>query len=434
MRDYLNGCTVLKYTMFVLLILIIDLGQTAQASPKSFNLDSIGGDIRLFYSALGPLRFEPPTPETLTADSDLNQSTTSGMLTARYKLKGKLHGFTWSVHPLFSSRPASTSSGIALNANPSQFAQAIPLSLNLIDSTSHLAQLRADRLWIAREWSDFKLTIGRQAITLGQGRAFTPLDRLAPFSPTSIDQLYKPGLDAARLDYWWGVAGQLSFITAYRQDWSREGMAYVLTAQDHFGGWDLGIVLGEFQRDQVLGFSMAGSLATVSVYGDLSWTRSSPELILLDGEKTFGRASLGMTWSWAQGGGGHISSELYWQEDGAADTDFYLNESQDPRFLRGERWFLGRYYGMFSVQQAITALIQTSASLLMNFEDDSGLIGSLLTWSISQDVDLMIGGYGGYGLGLRISSMPAMNTVPIMPQSEFGTLQWMGFAMMASYF
>ena len=94
------------------------------------------------------------------------------MLTARLKAKGKLSGFKWEIHPLFSSIPQSTG-GIALNANPTLFAQALPLSVNLIETSDHLAQLRADRFLISRELDFFKITLGRQAITLGQGRAFT---------------------------------------------------------------------------------------------------------------------------------------------------------------------------------------------------------------------------------------------------------------------
>ena len=403
----------------------------AQSSSSWFKLKPIGGDFRLFHSVLGDLRLSPQ-PDPLIAQS-LNQQGSSGMLTARLKMKGDLGAFKWEVHPLFSSRPQS-SGGLALNANPSQFAQALPLSVNVVDSQNYLAQLRADRFLISKEFDSFKITLGRQAITLGQGRAFTPLDRLAPFSPTSIDQQYKPGLDALRVDFWWGIAGQASFIVAYRQEWSRSGMAYVATAQDHFGGWDIHLLAGEFQRDWVFGLSTAGSLGPLSIYGDFSWTYSNPDLLHIGDPDSFIRTSLGLSWSWAQGGGGSISTEVYWQEDGASLANQYLLESQDPRMLRGERWFLGQYYAMLSAQQSINPLLQGSLSLLSNLKDGSGLIGSTLSWSVRQDVDVVIGGYGGYGEGMVVSLSPLQEILPPELQSEFGVLTWMGFAMMATYF
>lgn len=417
----------------VILLSIGLISDQVYASPALFRVNPIGGDFRLFYSALGPLRLEDTSSINQALSQELNQSSTSGMLTARFKLKGVFSRFKWEIHPLLLSRPQSGSSTVSLNANPSQFPQALPLSVDLVDSKNQLAQLRADRFLVTREFTDFKITLGRQAITLGQGRAFTPLDRLAPFSPTSIDQQYKPGLDALRLDYWWGVAGQLSLIAAYRQNWTPSGMAYAITGQDHFAGWDFHFVIGSFQKDRVIGLSTAGSLGAISIYGDFAWTWSNPDLIQADDEETFGRATLGMTWNWAEWGGGYINGEVYWQEDGASNTDLYLSETQDPRFLRGERWFLGRFYGMLSIQQALTPLFQAAMSLLTNLEDGSGLIGSNVVWSVGQDVDVVMGAYGGYGDGLSISTM-ALRPTPLTTESEFGALKWMGFAMMATYF
>ena len=88
---------------------------------------------------------------------------------------------------------------------------------------------------------------------------------------------------------------------------------------------------------------------------------------------------------------------------------------------------------MLSVQQALTPLIQTTLSLLNNIEDGSGLIGTTLLWSVKQDVDVVLGGYGGYGDGMTIS-LTNQAISPFIPQSEFGTLKWMGFAMIATYF
>ena len=423
---------------WIYLILGMLIGMTFRLehaeSKAFFTMASPGGDFRLFYSAVGPLRFEkaPQIPSSFKA------SNTSGMMTARLKLKGKVSSIKWEVHPLFFSRPQASSSTVALNANPNQFPQAIPLSVDLVDDGQQLTQVRADRFLLATSFHDFTLTLGRQAITLGQGRAFTPLDRLAPFSPTSIDQQYKPGLDAVRLDFWWGVAGQASIIAAYRQSWNREGMAYVMTAQDHFGGWDIQLVLGEFQKDRLVGLSTAGSIGQVSIFGDFAWTWAHPDLNYTGDQASFGRASLGMSWGWSQGGGGQVSAEVYWQGDGADDVHLYLAETQDPRFLRGERWFLGRYYSMISIQQALTPLFTSTLSLLNNLEDGSGLVGTTIIWSVKQDVDAIIGGYGGYGEGLTISMLNAQQLIsgqsPVVPQSEFGTLKWMGFAMMATYF
>ena len=96
--------------------------------------------------------------------------------------------------------------------------------------------------------------------------------------------------------------------------------------------------------------------------------------------------------------------------------------------------FLGRHYSMLSVQQALTPIVQSTLSVLSNLGDTSGLVGSTLIWSVRQDVELVLGGYAGYGSGIAVSPVAESNLTPFELQSEFGALKWMGFAMMATYF
>ena len=52
------------------------------------------------------------------------------------------------------------------------------------------------RLYIKGSIGPVDLQIGRQPISFGNGFVFSPLDLVQPFSFATIDNEYKPGIDA----------------------------------------------------------------------------------------------------------------------------------------------------------------------------------------------------------------------------------------------
>ena len=56
---------------------------------------------------------------------------------------------------------------------------------------------------------------GSPACHLREGARFTPLDLVAPFAPTTIDNSYKAGVDALRLDWFEGMSCRITLLGAY---------------------------------------------------------------------------------------------------------------------------------------------------------------------------------------------------------------------------
>ena len=84
----------------------------------------------------------------------------------------------------------------------------MPLSWTAIDAERHQLRGRTDRLSLTFRAPSLDITLGRQAISFGTGRIFTPFDLVAPFSPAVLDSQYKPGIDALRVDGYIGMSGQ----------------------------------------------------------------------------------------------------------------------------------------------------------------------------------------------------------------------------------
>ncbi len=373
--------------------LLLLLAGTAAAADVE-----VGGNLKLFHISSYPFDndffaaevqdgsvFTQPFP----LEDDVRASaSSSGLLTSRFTFDLYADWLTVSVHPQLTVQPAGASSGLSITQTGTGIPQAVDLSWEAIDDPDLLVQLRADRLLVQAEKGPVRATLGRQAITFGHGLFFTPLDLVNPFFPTVVDQEYKPGVDAVRLDGWFGTGGEVTATSAYRGDWTLEGTVHALYAQQTVGLWDLGLFAAMVQGDVVGGTSVAGSVGPVSLHSDVSVT-------LPEDEDLFVRAVVG-----AQGTvtpKTQLAGELYVQTNGATDPSDYLEQLSGDRYARAELWLAGRSYAAVSVTQELQPMLSGSLFVLANVEDPSALVGPGLAWNVSDNVSANLGGYLGLG-------------------------------------
>ena len=387
--------------------------------------DDLSGDLKLFHTMSGAPRGMSQLP-----------SNTSGALSSRIKMKKRWGNLQFEAHGLLSAFESSSNNAgsFALSPNLSFQDEALPLTYTLIQDQGTNLLFRGDRLALSYEWQQYKITIGRQVISFGQGRVFTPLDRVNPFSPTVIDREYKPGVDALRVDGYWGVAGEWTLVAAQRtkfsKAWSLDQSIFGAKLKDSLVSWDIAALALAIQGDLVAGLSFTGPLSDLNVYSDLSYTHRATKGSRADYDQnqnvdtSFIRACLGFDWLWSLGGGGRLGVEFAWLEDGAANPNVYLTSAADPRALSGERWLLAQSYFALSVQQTLSPLLNASLASILNLQDPSALLGPSLSWSISDEASAMIGSYLGLGQGLSGLEL----------QSELGALSWLSFVMVSAYY
>lgn len=400
-----------------------------EISPNAWGFD-LSGDVKLFHTMSGA----PRGVEALGGSS-------SGALTSRLKLKKRGERWRFESHGLLSALGAGSLSTSPLSLSPqvAGLPEALPLTYTLLDDGGAQAVGRIDRLTLSYEWQSWRGRIGRQALSFGQGQVFTPLDRVSPFSPAAIDREYKPGIDAVRLDRFWGVAGEATLVIAQRGPLDstnpEDDTVVALSIKDSLWGWDVGLLGLWVGGDLVGGVSLAGAVRSVSIYGDLSYTRRATQgaLALNDAQRGaedhFIRATLGGRWGWRAAGGGQLQLEAAWLGDGAKDATEYLTSATDLRVTRGERWLLGRAYASLVGTQAIHPLVNLSLSIISNLIDPSAMVGSSLVWSVSDEVSVVAGGYAGVGEGAQLSTVGGLQLA-----SELGALSWVSFVMMSAYY
>ena len=361
----------------------------------------VGGNLKLFHISTYPYdndlfaesvadgsAFEQTFP--LKRDAVSAGATSSGLLTSRLTFDVYGDWWTFSAHPQLTVQPGGGASAISIAQTGTGIPQAVDLSWEAVDDPDLLVQLRADRLVLEVEQGPVRAALGRQAVTFGHGLFFTPLDLVNPFFPTVVDQEYKPGVDAARVDAWFG-AGQATVTSAYRGDWELDGMVHAAYVQQTVGLWDIGLFGALAQDDKVGGLSLAGSAGPVSLHGDASITLPADDRE----EDPFVRAVVG-----AQGTvtpKTQLMGEVYVQTNGATDPSDYLEQYDSPRYARAELWLAGRTYAAVSVTQELQPMLSGSLFVLGNLEDTSALVGPGLSWNVSDNVTASLGAYLGVG-------------------------------------
>ncbi len=379
-------------------ILLGGLSSTVWAQDGSVKTE-VHGDLKTFFVATFPY------DNTLYQDVGVlpKDPTAQGILDGRLKVSLKTNSLRFLVHHAVTTQTASVGQSAEQTGLGVQAPQLIDLGWRgFEDAESEEAmrlQGRTDRLNVSGDIQSLTWTIGRQPITLGHGLGFTPMDLVNPFFPTIVDQEYKPGVDAVTADLFFGTSTKMSLITAYTDeqlisdtdDWQVNGMAYALYAQHTFGRHDLGVLLGEMRGDEVLGLTLATYAGPVGIHSDVTYTLPADP----DVEDPFVRGVVGAMWTATDDL--LFTSEVYHQTLGVTDPSDYVTQMEGERYQRGELWLVGTTYGSASVSYQVTPLVQGSASLIGNLVDASALFAPGLNVSVSDEVQLVMGGFISLG-------------------------------------
>ncbi len=360
----------------------------------------VGGDIKTFFVAMFPYE------SLLLPDDPFAQGVAHGRLKLRVGWGDVLE---LDVHHAVSAI-AGSAALVGLNTGVVfQPPEAVPLTWTLDDGGSLTMIGRTDRLVLRARLPHVDVAVGRQAISFGHGMFFTPLDLVNPFFPTTIDQEYKPGVDAARVDIYPSLTSRVTLVGAYAGGWDWPGAVLAGYGQVTVGLTDLGLLLGAIHGDAVAGATVSGGVGPVGLHGDATVTLPH------GGGDPFVRAVAGAFWR--PTGTTTLTGELYLQTLGASSPDGYLALATDDRWVRGELWLLGRGYVGLAVAQEITPLISASLASFVNVEDPSAFVAPSLSWSVAGNAAVGLGAFVGFGR--RPDGLALRSEFGLYPASAF---------------
>ena len=394
-------------TRFVLLLAVLCV-----ALPRPAGADDrvdVSGHVKAFGVGTIPYtsRLMPPGP------------TGSTTFDARLKVVlSPFDGLRFELHPTLT---AGIGGVTGISTGVEGFApEAFPMSATLFAGDTFGLRFRMDRMNLRAEMGPLRVTIGRQALSFGQGQFFTPMDLVAPFTPATLDTAYKPGVDAVRADLFVGMGAQISVLGAYLGEWSLDGSALIGHGTVTVGATDVSLMLGSVYGDLVVGGSVWAPIGPVAVWADVTLTGLAPN--------PFVRAVVGAMVR--PGPTTVISAEVYGQRFGTADPSKYLLLGMGERYQRSELWLSGHLYAAVALSQEITPLLHASVAVLGNLLDPSAYLLPSISWAAAENADLSFGVQ--VGLGARPDE-DADNPVR-SARSEFGTAPFSAFLRAGFYF
>ncbi|MCK5640682.1 MAG: hypothetical protein KAJ19_07790, partial [Gammaproteobacteria bacterium] len=287
-------------------------------------------------------------------------------------------------------------------------------SLEWSFSTDNYMHLAIDRMNVQLAYKRMDITVGRQPINLATTFYFTPNDFFAPFSAQTFYRVYKPGVDALRLEASLGPLSQLSYIQVlgYAADsesdtgWStnpdnnrRSDIARYSTVS---GNFEWAILGGEVRNLSIIGGSLQGELF------DWLGLRAEAHRATPDnpGQPAYNEVSIGIEHRWENSL--DIRLEYFHHGSGASRVSDYAVVA--PTIV-GESSYLGNQYTAVGVAYQFTPLFTGQCVAITSWLDDSWLLSFNGIYSLSDESELSV------SLGVPIGDAP----VGIQMESEFGS-------------
>jgi len=406
----------------VLFVLIWVWAADAQAR-RSFDAT---GHLKLFSIGTFPTPYAgDDLPGSLLAAS--GSSVVDSRLKLLWRPQRKLR---FEVHPTLTLTQGQASVGLSTGVTR-KADELLPLTYAIVDDPQLQLKARLDRASMRWDIKRLRMTLGRQPVTFGKGRVFTPLDLVSPFSPTTIDNSYKPGVDALRLDWFEGMSGRVTLVGAYLgdpgedfDDWQMDQSTFVAHAKGSAGdNWELEGFAGWLYDEPVLGASVFYNGGFIGYYGDINVTIADDE--------SFVRSVLGAQYKPTEKT--YVTVELYAQSLGADDPKDYLQQVTSIRYQRGELVQLGQLYAALIGSYQLAPLVTLSGAVLSNLTDPSVLLMPSINWSAANNASLSLGALGGFG-GRPSATVGTTDDVQIELRSEYGSVPFTAFIQGAFYF
>jgi hypothetical protein len=274
------------------------------------------------------------------------------------------------------------------------------------------ADLLIDRFNMQYATDTLTVKLGRQPINLATTFYFTPNDFFAPYAAQTFYRAYKPGVDAARLDWQWSELSQISLITVidYKQDfesnsgWSNSPdwseTSYLARISTLFNIFEFSGLVGKVNGDDIIGVDFQGELFDwLGVRGE--GHMRFPDEVDQSRDVKF---SLGLEHRFENTL--TLRLEQFYQRAGVTDNHDYSASIFNNR----TNFYLARNYTALGVNYEITPLLLGDAVWLFNHNDSSSLLALYASYSLSDESELAV------GLNLAIGE----RTRNGMISSEFG--------------
>ena len=237
------------------------------------------------------------------------------------------------------------------------------------------ASLSLDRLNLQLTLPNVTIVLGRQPVSLATTYYFSPNDFFVPFAADAFFRLYKPGVDALRVDVELGEVSEISVIASVGEPLETEQISAVGKGVTVFGDVEVALLGGRVPGKWVVGGSVQGEM--------FEWLgfRGEGHVAVSDGDHDVtGEVSFNIDHRFESTV--HARLEGYYHGGGATDPGDYLAAR-----ARGER-YLGAGYTAFGLGYEFTPLLIGDSLVIVNWVDRSLQVALYATYSLLDDMEV----------------------------------------------
>ncbi len=279
-----------------------------------------------------------------------------------------------------------------------QFVETIPNYAELIDRNTGFLDLSAilfqgdsyffhttiDRAYFDVIFGKLQIRAGRQRINWSQNLIWNPNDIFNAYSYFDFDYEERPGTDAVKIQYYTGLTSNAELV--YEAADELKKMSFAGMYRFNKLGYDFQLLGGYVKNDWVIGTGWSGQIGGAGFRGEASYfytndssIRDRDQLIVsVSGDYTF-KNSL------------YIHAGMIFNSDGARGKAPF-NESIFFTDLSARNLTPAVSEIVAQVSYPFTPLINGSAAGIMNPQDKSFFFGPSFTFSLKDNLELMLMG------------------------------------------
>jgi len=263
-----------------------------------------------------------------------------------------------------------------------------------------------DRAYLDYSAGKWQIRAGRQRINWGLNLVWNPNDIFNSFSYFDFDYEERPGTDALRIQYYTGTTSSAELV--YKP--GRENARTAFAGMYRFAKWnyDFQFIGGVAGDDWVLGGGWSGDILGAGFRGEITHFEPQNNLSF---RTTVASVSADYTFSSSW----YIHSCLLYNSNGKTGKTGGLNFFISPD-LSAKTLSFARYSLFGQVSRPITPLFSGSLSGIVNPSDGSFYVGPMLTYSLLNNLELMLTGQLFFG--------EAETEFGDIGQIAFGRLKW----------
>ena len=292
-----------------------------------------------------------------------------------------------------------------LDQRPTEDASRLMNLTRTIDEGSrHLWVHRFDRLAIEYRDPRLAITLGRQAVSWGNGHVFQPMDLFNPFAPTAVDRDYKPGDDILLIERAFANSALQLLYVARRDAGGHPGDdSYAAMWHGFFDTSEVELMAARHYRDDLLGVTLKTPIGPAMLRTDIVGTR-----LARNGDRYIsGIVNIDCAFELFQRTG-LVFAEYFHNDFGVDTLTAALPEPLSERLSRGELFNVMRDYLAAGATYQWHPLWSQSLAWIGNLTDQSSLVQTSLTYDASDSARVQAGLVAALGgTGDEFGGIPA---------------------------